>query len=183
MFADHGITVLVAEDDPQVSALLRRIMIPLGFRVLVTHTLEDTLATIDQGDILFLDWRLDGDTIVSEIALSRWIESRRGPVCVCSGYVTAELEAKLLTQRAWNVLRKPTGTEVIQSIIIRYGLAVIDMRERETLQEVIERLKAEITRLHKILRLLIGALLATTGLQLLLGDTGQAVLAAIVSIL
>lgn len=162
MFSRHQITVLIVEDETSVAEYFRRVVSSLGFDVCQAATTGQALDMIGEADILFLDLKLPG-VEQGDLVLERWIEKRRMPVAILSGHVSRDNENQFLAQGAWNVIIKPIEIEVLQALSIRYGLFIVDMRERAALAAEVHDLSIQTNRLRRAILVLLFALILIGG--------------------
>jgi len=153
-----NVTILVIEDDSALRELWRRAFQTSGCDVLSAANLSDALAQINKPDMVLLDWYLDHET--ADLFLDRWVAERGAPLMVLSG---KELPAEdLYTRGAWHVLVKPIGLEVLMCIVQRYRYYI-------ELQRTVDRLVSDVTKMKRLLVVLIGvAVLGLTNVEWLL---------------
>lgn len=166
MFSKHQITILIVEDETAIAEYFRRAVTALGFDVAMATTTGQALDLIAIADILFLDLKLPGAE-QGDLVLSKWVAQRRLPVAILSGHVTRSSENQFLAAGAWNVIAKPVELEVLQALAIRYGLVIVDTRERVALAQQVLDLCHQIKRLRTAIMVMSLALVGIGGADLI----------------
>lgn len=103
----HG-TILVADDDPLVRSLLRRLLAPLGFGVREAANAEDALALLESEriDLVICDVRMPGKNGFELLAAIRG-SHRDADVMLMTGYSSVDGAADALANGAADYLLKP----------------------------------------------------------------------------
>ena len=107
-WASRGL-VLVADDEPEVRGLLRRILVTSGFQVLEAEDGDAALDLVDahpSARLLMLDLtmpRLDGAEVVRRLTS----QDQSLPVVMMSGYSFAQAKARLSSLEVAGFLKKP----------------------------------------------------------------------------
>ncbi len=107
-WASRGV-VLVADDEPEVRGLLRRVFVTSGFQVLEAEDGQATLELVEahpNARLLMLDLtmpRLDG----AEVARRLTAAGREIPVVIMSGYTFAQAKARMTSLEVAGFLKKP----------------------------------------------------------------------------
>ena len=101
--------MLVADDEPDVRGLLRRILVTAGFQVLEAGDGDAALELVEQhpdARLLMLDLtmpRLDG----AEVARRLSAKDSKVPVVMMSGYAFAQAKVRLARLEVAGFLKKP----------------------------------------------------------------------------
>ena len=131
-FADC--TVLIAEDDPNISKYIARAMESMGFQTEIAPSVNTAIAKLGTADIAIVDLKMnsDGENVFNgNVIIDRWLEERRGPICVFSAYLTGDMHRELLERGVWNTLQKPEDRDALRAVIIRYGTCVQQRKQEK----------------------------------------------------
>ncbi len=111
--------VLVVEDQPELGALMERVLSRGGYAVRVVPSPEGALAALagpEHFDLLCTDGVI-GTTPVHTVIDKFRARAPRAPVLVCTGHLDDELVRHGIAVRELNLLRKPfTGTELLARV-------------------------------------------------------------------
>ena len=117
--ARPNLRILVVEDQPELGALMERVLARGGYAVRVVPSPEGALAALagpEQFDLLCTDGVI-GTTPVHTVIEKFRSRAPRAPVLVCTGHLDDELVRHGIAVRELNLLRKPfTGTELLARV-------------------------------------------------------------------
>lgn len=142
MPSNNQISVLVVDDDPIVSRILLRTLRGQNYIVQSATSAEEAMQLLASVDILWLDLKLHDEGAAARVVLAEWVRANEGPVCICSGFLTPDIEHEMLMFGADNVIPKPIRTDLVSTLIARYARRV--MRERR-----IRKLEKEVGLLRR----------------------------------
>ncbi len=113
-YASQGETILLAEDDPLVREVGRRMLQKAGYQVLTAchgkEALELSLAQAEQIDLIVMDVvmpQLTGREVLEQLRRA----GSHVPVCFCTGYDPAASQSDSLRSMGCEVLEKPFDEE------------------------------------------------------------------------
>jgi signal transduction histidine kinase len=123
--AQHGLSVMVAEDDEQVRSSIVRVLGAAGFRVLESADAASAIQLLErvgsQVDVLCTDGIMPGGG--TRELIERYLSRRpEGKVILCSGYVKEELLRRQIDAGALAYLAKPfLPAELVERIHALFG--------------------------------------------------------------
>lgn len=154
------IEVLVAEDDREVSLLWQRILEAAKFKTVPAGSTSLALRVLreEEPDCMLLDLRLNGNSgATSDVVIDEWISSRRGPVCVISGFLDDKASFGLYERGVDHVLQKPVPPGVVRAIFSSYS-------DRIELKRTVSYIDGVVDWQRQIIKWLAGSFLAAVAL-------------------
>lgn len=162
-----SVRVLIVEEDIVSSRDHGRAIEAQGFSVKIARTVSDALDEIGEHDILLIDTSVNGGTMSSDIVLEKWIEKRRGPMCVISDRIQKCSDCEeYFVGGAHNVFPKPISAVLLSSAMMRYGMEVMTRNMLGDLGLKVQNLEATIKKQTKTIRVLIILIILMQGYNL-----------------
>ena len=162
--------VLIVEDNPQVSSMIRRIAERMNLEVLAAQGVYSAISMMNQADILLLDLHLPNGE--PTIIIERWQARDAGrPMAIISAYIDDDVETDMFQRGAWNVLRKPVPITTIERVLLNYRSHIRWVKTAVDIEQRIVRLEVKYKKLVKlfaVLAILSAAVLGEKFLPLLL---------------
>ncbi len=137
------VKVLIACRDDKARGDLALHVEGLSFDASTVPDVRTALDIIEDFDILMLETDVTNGNAM--VVLDRWVSTLKRPCLVMTRNIEADSRVLYMQAGAWNILQIPEDRQVLSTVLVRYGMYILEMRELKKLEAQVRKLTRLVT--------------------------------------